>query len=822
MQPVRMMGSQTRSHDEDSASSSLSSVCHSEEHCSARTVPENLPSRTTSVKFILFTILMFGSCCAAHIYGQRNRLDTVYQNQAVPTSLLNNGSLGEVLRRLGLVQRVPQDGVSWPAKSTDPANEFETETHLKPGSYQFETATGPTSLGRLLISEVQPSNAGELQDQDGHCPDWIELWNPTENRFDVTGWFLTDDPDSLAKWEFPEMVLQPGERLIVFASGKNSRDVNELHTNFRLAKSGGYTALVRPDQQTVVHKLVYNPTDANHGISFGEAEGQAKPLLFPTPGAENSGPTGGIVSAVAFSQDSCLFESSLSVSLSCATNNATIRYTTDGSLPSDTSGETYEHPLDIVETAVIRAIAIVPGYTNSSPTTRSYLQLHELVRQPRKPPGFPEKWGETEADYEMDPRIAIQRENELKSALHSLPIVSVVAEPDQMFGSGGIYANTWQRGFDWEVPATIELFEFAGKPGVNANCGIRIAGNESRRPEWKKHSLRINFRGRYGLSTLNYPMFDRPGHESPGNNRFATLILRSTDDSWLSHQQSVRNNAQYVRDQWARETELAMGRISSRGRFVHVCLNGLYWGVYNLIERPDDEFLANQLGGRPENYVTFRTREYGLVADDVGERVWNEISELANHNLAVEEHYDTISRRLDLVDFVDYCLIQMYAGGEDWPLVNGNNMRAYRHKDPNSRLRFMSWDADSTFASGWHNNSVLYTFKVEDEVDETSFQELFNSLICNESFRRLFESRLQLWSSHGAALSPDAARNRYQDLTNRIGPALIAESARWGDVYSSEPYTPNEHWRNQKRRILEKWFDNRTELILEQLRKYWN
>jgi len=759
----------------------------------------NRKTRASNTTFVLVSLVLFGSCVAAQYYGHRYQVERKYQDQSVPTSLLDTGSLGQILRQLRLVERIPKE-----------------EGH-KPGSYVFVTTSGSASPARLVITEVQPSNAGELLDRDGHCPDWIEFWNPTTKRFDVTGWHLTDDPKSLDKWTFPELVIEPGERLVVFASGKNSHDASEFHTNFRLAKAGDYVALVKPDKRTIVQEVRFGLPGDCHGVSFGVSADQTRPLMYPTPGKENAQVVQGVMSEVEFSRDSCLFESSFLVTLSCEDVGASIRFTTDSSLPTETTGHVYKHPLEIDKTMVIRAIATAPQQRSASAVTRTYLSLNQLVHQSHAPKGFPKLWSETIADYEMDRRITEPYEDEVRSALKFLPIVSLVTDPKKLFGPGGIYANTWERGFDWEIPAALEMLDFGGKPGFSAGCGIRLAGNESRRSDWKKHSLRLNFRGRYGLSTLNYPLFDEPG-----SDQFSTLMLRSTDDSWLCHEEPVRENAQYIRDQWTRDTARAMGRLSARGRFVHVCLNGLYWGVYNLVERPDDEFLAHELGGQPDDYITLRTRNETLETDVAGERVWNQLFKLSRRDLSVPGNYEAISKRLDLVDFIDYCLIHMYAGGEDWALVNGNNMRAYCRYDRDSRLKFLTWDGDSTFASGWDNDSVEYVFDVDNPDASKSFPHLFDSLIRNKRFRELFTSRIQRWMVDGAALSSSASRERYEHLIAAIEPALIAESARWGDVQRVEPYTPMGHWQDQKQRILREWFPNRAELVLEQLRQYWS
>ena len=96
-----------------------------------------------------------------------------------------------------------------------------------------------------VISEFLADNDGALKDENGEDQDWIEIHNPDSNAVDLAGWRLTDDITKPAKWVFPAWVLQPGARLIVWASEKD-RNVGQLHTNFQLDQDGEYLALISP------------------------------------------------------------------------------------------------------------------------------------------------------------------------------------------------------------------------------------------------------------------------------------------------------------------------------------------------------------------------------------------------------------------------------------------------------------------------------------------------------------------------------------------------------------------------------------------------
>jgi hypothetical protein len=146
-----------------------------------------------------------------------------------------------------------------------------------------------------VISEFLASNDRVLDDQDGDDSDWIEIYNPGNEPISLRKWALTDDPDDLTKWRFPDVQLGPSEHLVVFASAKD-RDTPgaELHTNFRISQDSGFLALVQPDGATVASKFESYPDqieDVSYGISTGIrqtkliASGQQGRILAPTSGS---------------------------------------------------------------------------------------------------------------------------------------------------------------------------------------------------------------------------------------------------------------------------------------------------------------------------------------------------------------------------------------------------------------------------------------------------------------------------------------------------------------------------------------------------------
>ena len=228
-----------------------------------------------------------------------------------------------------------------------------------------------------VISEFMADNKSGLMDADGDFSDWIEIFNPTESTVDLGSFFLTDDATDLSKWPFEPLTLEPGERAIVFASGKGvNGPAGEIHTNFKLSAGGEYLALITDGGSTILQEFA--PTypalgaDVSYGILAGDLS-TARVLGSSTPGQFNDASMPA-PSEVTFSHGSQTFTGILSVTLATESAGVVIYYTTDGSTPSAGSSTLYSSPVNINTTTYLRAIAVREG-VNGAVTGESYIRL---------------------------------------------------------------------------------------------------------------------------------------------------------------------------------------------------------------------------------------------------------------------------------------------------------------------------------------------------------------------------------------------------------------------------------------------------------------
>jgi hypothetical protein len=244
----------------------------------------------------------------------------------------------------------------------------------------------------VRINEFMASNQGGIRDEDGDTTDWIEIYNPGASAVDLGGWYLTDKPEDLAKWQFPSLQLKAGSYFIVFASGKDrTNPAAPLHTNFKLAKSGAFLALVQPDGATLASEFAFAQqfTDVSYGCD-PSGPNQAGFCAYPTPGAPNSPVGAGFGPAVDFSVSSRTFQQGFSLALSTTDTNAVIRYfvvtnSVSAALTNvpDLTCPIYSKPIAIKGPSMVRARSF-PAQTNYFPgpvQSQVYLQITASAAQ---------------------------------------------------------------------------------------------------------------------------------------------------------------------------------------------------------------------------------------------------------------------------------------------------------------------------------------------------------------------------------------------------------------------------------------------------------
>ncbi|HEX6961519.1 MAG TPA: lamin tail domain-containing protein [Lacipirellula sp.] len=560
-------------------------------------------------------------------------------------------------------------------------------------------------------------------------------------------------------------------------------------------------------------------------------------MAQPTPGAANAEGHVGIVAAPQFSVQRGFYNAPFQLTITAPTAGSQVYYTTNGDEPTPQNGMLYTGPIQVSGTSTVRAQAYLADHLDSTPTTHTYLFINDVVRQNHQATlakGFPTSWGSITPDYGLDPDVIGNFDADgnwlggdryggayaatIKNDLLALPTLSIVMDVDDMFGPLGIYTNSTAGGSAWERATSVELINADGTPGFQIDAGIRAQGGAFRSHSLtKKHSLRLLFKGEYqGNTKLEYPWFGTDAATS-----FDTITLRADANDGYSWS-AAGPKAQYARDEFGRRSQAALGQHAAHGTRVHLYINGAYWGIYNPVERPDASFSASYYGGEKDQWDAINSG----AATDGDMATWNTLMSLAdavssasnetartaaymrvlglNPDGTDNSSYETY---LDAANYADYLMVNFYGGNVDWP---HRNWYASRRRGPESQgFVFHNWDYETSLgltAGVTENRTGVF------DGAAGPYARLRNS----REFRVLFGDRVHRAFFNDGPLSTANSIARYQEIVAELPQAIVAESARWGDMHSSAGYV-KAHWQAEVNQVVN-FLSQRQSIFLNQLR----
>lgn len=522
-------------------------------------------------------------------------------------------------------------------------------------------------LEGVVINELMPAN-GLVTDDFGEVEDWVEIYNGSDQVIDLNGLYLTDDASDLQKWQIAgNQLIAPGGFGLLWLDGDEEQ--GGLHAPFKLNREGEFLALSQElnGQLHTLDSFEFPETPFN--ISYGRLEdGQDEWVFFSgiTPNESNNGSERFLDAEVEFSHEGGIYSGIISFQMFVDDPDATIFYTLDGSNPTMASTE-YTGGFNLNGIKLVRARAFKPGFGSGRITTDHFFVNPE----------------------------------------HSLPIVCVQTEPDNLWddeigihviGTNGVpgYCNDFPRNWnqDWERPANVTLFEPDGTKGFQVNCGIKIGGGCSR--AFKAKSFNIYMRGsRYEDKSIEYQVF--PGLDI---QEFKRLKLRNGGNDW--EQMIFRDGMNHTILQHTVDIDLMAYRPTV------VYLNGGYWGVFGIRELFNEDYVASHHGVDDDSLDIITNPQVP----------WAEVTEgdydafeairvfIESNDLSVQSNYEFLLPLIDMNEYINYHIAQIYLANYDWP---ANNVRVWRDRN-NGKFRWMLYDLDATtnYGQGW-SQSYAYT-----------------------------------------------------------------------------------------------------------------
>lgn len=588
---------------------------------------------------------------------------------------------------------------------------------------------------QLIINEFVSSNSTSISDSDGDFNDWIEIYNPQDSAINLLNYGLSDNEDLIARWHFPDTIIPAKGFIIIHASGKDKFGNNEIHANFKISQSGEPIILSNSSDEIISQTSpAFVPTDKSYGCLTDGTE----PYIIssnPTPNGSNNN-TGNVYC----SHPSGLYTTSVSLHLQTANPYHEIRYTTNGNIPTDSS-------LLYTSSLVLTNNTQSPNRYSTIPTTplSGPKRLNEYI------------WKEPKSVYKCNViRYAafengvIQGDVYTKSYFidheihgrYTMPIVSLVTDSLNLFDHDtGIYipGKTFDElGFDyfpsgnyhnggelWERDIHLTYLTNTGLLIFETDAGMRMRGMSSAINPQK--AFNAYFKSEYGMSKIEYPLFDHSQAE-----KFKRLIFRNSGRDFLfSH----------FKDAMLHRVMSTMDLEIQDSKPVVVFFNGEYWGIHNLREKHDKYYFKYKYGIAEEDINIL-----GICgAVDEGDNTsYREVTSfIAENDLTLDENYAYVTDRIDINNFIDFQITEIYFANADWPC---NNFKIWKDNQPDSKWRFLIYDLDASFGSA---ENCAYTTRSL-EIASNSGNEwpncpcsnvVFRSLLKNDKFTERFLAR---------------------------------------------------------------------------------
>lgn len=684
-------------------------------------------------------------------------------------TLVLSDSRGRLADRV-TIDNIPED-CSWARNADGTFSVHQTATPALAND-----ATGAAAMDQNLralntlgvyISEVMASSS-ETVTPDSVGSDWVELYNASGQAVDLTGCGLSDNLGRARKWQFAQgTYISPGEYKIVYLDGNVAKSTGTApHTSFRLTRAGGEVVCLSDPEGRILDKIVLPeiPTD----VSYGRTTGLSGFFYYdaPTPGQANGAGFLGYVGTPSLTVPPGLHYQPVTAGFDIPAN-ATVYYTTDGSVPTREAGILYTgQDVDLNFTAVLRAKAFSndPNLHDSTVVTGTYFI----------------------------------------NAYHTLPVVAVTVDPWELWNpdtgmltvgpnvdkSGGIkFKNTIYREFGKiDRPAYIEYYGLDGSVILSQGTEVALKGDYSL--DLPQKSMKFHAKAVYGANTFAAQLFaDRPFTE------YKCFALRNggNDGAWT---RLVDGFESRLLDAYGTSV------IHQAWQPVVVYLNGVYWGHYNLREQAD-RFSIAQYEGLPFDEADNMVIIQGGGSRYFGDRkVWrtmlNQIK--ASDPKNDPEALQYILDHVDVDNYFEYIALEMFVGNSDI-----GNMRAYLLDREGSKWKWIWYDADYGMFTATFNSPKSYTKSGgmgAAGIDNTILRKLLEVPEYKDKFLRKLGDIFQTFTS-------EFMLSILEPMVEQITPEMSIHFARWAPEHDKQamvdwPTTPDgayRYWQDRVERL---------------------
>ncbi|MBG16179.1 MAG: hypothetical protein CL853_07485 [Crocinitomicaceae bacterium] len=509
---------------------------------------------------------------------------------------------------------------------------------------------------QVVINEYSASNISHYSDNFGNNEDWIEIYNPTTSPVDLTGWYLSDKPSDLIKFQIPSGTVAAGGRIMIVCSGRDEFSGGIIHTSFKLTQTKPEEIILSDPAALIVDQIQMIPCQLDHSRGRS-SDGGATWSLFtnPSPNAANSLPSLEYPTTPIFDLAPGYHSSTISLTISCPDPNTTVHYTTDGTSPN-VGSTVASGPISISSTTTIRAIAI----SSAGNTPNSFIETNTYFI----------------------------------NATHTIPIINICGDDIMSFITDQ-HPNSFSANFKGAI-------EYFGSDGILIDEGAgdyNKHGNDS----WAYDQRGIDFimRDQLGYNyAIKHPIF-----RGKDRDRYQRLIIKAAANDNISFE----NGGAHIRDAYVHSLS-QVGGLRLDERSYEPCIlyvNGEYWGVYEVREKVDDDDFLGRYYGQDEKYsnspeyIQF-LKTWGATWEQFGapnaQTDWNTLlNYIQTNDMSIQANFDYVDSLYNWKSLVDYFCLNSYIVSMDWLNWNTAWWRGLDPSGDKKKWRYALWDMDATF-----------------------------------------------------------------------------------------------------------------------------
>ena len=563
---------------------------------------------------------------------------------------------------------------------------------------------------KIWINEVMQSNIDGIVDDLRDFPDsWLELYNDGDENIDLRNWYISETNSYSQGWKIPQSTIVPAKGFVILYFDKAGQG---RHADFRI--DSGKTSLYLFNASYILEDKVDIAKQPAPGIARGRIQDGGNTwgyFIHDTPGSTNEvkeNVSAKLAPDPVFSQSGGVSKTGLTLTLSLPKNapseilESHIHYTTDGSEPAENS-PVYRNALTFstpnssaaygLQATVVRAKVIAPGFLINRSVAHTYITTNRDLDLPV-------------ISLSLDSKFLFDAE------------FGIYTDGNGKYGKSGNCTDrkvNWNN--DWRRPANVEYFPSQDQKSVINQLGeIRIAGGCSRGHPQK--SLIVYGNKRFGESRFNYQLFN----EKPGQEIKSFMIRNSGNDFGQTH---FRDAA----------IQLLMGGKVDLDYQAYqpaiLFINGEYYGLENIRERSDEDFVLANYNGLEDIDMLERTAQgWELKMGDM--TAYNAMTGRIKAPTA-QLTYEELAGFVDMQEFINYNILQMYVVNNDYP---HNNVVIWRPKTANGKWRYILKDTD--FGLGHNGETYTYNPFTTHFLSENDDTRLLRRLMDKPQFRNAF------------------------------------------------------------------------------------